>query len=118
VTAVLWAITAVAAAAAVWHAVTEHHVHLRLLRRLRPGTVVPQTTHDTWWHALPASGRVIVQAALTAAGLGAGIACAAAPMVAITVLAGIVVAGAVLVAVRAASSASRPDKAGRARSDG
>jgi ABC-type protease/lipase transport system fused ATPase/permease subunit len=101
-TAVLWAITAIAAAATVWHGVTEHHLHLRLLRCLRPGTVVPRTTHDTWWHALSRSRRIIVQVALTAAGLAAGIACEAAPAVAITVLAGSVVAGTVLVAVRTA----------------
>jgi hypothetical protein len=101
-TGVWWGITAVAAAAAVWHALTEHHAHLRLLRCVRPGTVIPQTTHDTWWHALPKSRRIIVQAALTVAGLGAGIACETVPAVGIAVLAGIVVAGAVLVAVRSA----------------
>jgi hypothetical protein len=102
VTALLWGITAVAAAAAVWHALTEHHVHLRLLRSVRPGTVVPQTSHDSWWHALPRGRRIIVQAALTAAGLGAGIACETAPAVGIPVFAGIVVAAGVLVVLRTA----------------
>jgi hypothetical protein len=104
VTAVLWAITAVATAAAVWHAVTEHHVHLRLLRRLFPGIVVPQTSHDTWWHSLPRSRRIIVQAALMAAGLGLGIASEVAPTAAITALGGIVATGAVLAVFRTLGS--------------
>lgn len=101
---VMWGIIAAAAAATVWHAVAEHHVHRRLLRRFRPGTAVPQTTHDTWWHSLPRSHRITVQAALTTAGLAAGIAYETVPTVAIAVLAGTVVAGIVLLAARTSSA--------------
>lgn len=97
---VMWGIIAAAAAATAWHAVTEHHLHLRLLRRFRPRTAVPETTHDTWWHGLPKSRRVTVQAGLALAGLTAGIAYETAPTVAIAVLAAAVVAGTLLLAVR------------------
>jgi hypothetical protein len=85
---VIWGITAAAVAATVWHALSEHHAHRRLLRRFRPGTVVPETRHDTWWHSLPKSHRVAVQAALTAAGLAAGIAYETVPAVVMAVLGG------------------------------
>jgi hypothetical protein len=100
----MWGIIAAAAAATLWHAMTEHHLHLRLLRHFRPGTVVPQTTHDTWWHGLPKSRQRTVQAALTMAGLAGGIAYETAPRVAIVVLGGIVLAGIMLLAVRAAGN--------------
>lgn len=97
---VMWGIVAVAAAATGWHAVTEHHWHLRLLRRFRPRTAVPETTHDTWWHALPKSRRVTVQAGLTLGGLAAGIAYETLPTVATAALGAMVAAGALLLAVR------------------
>jgi hypothetical protein len=67
--------------------------------------VVPETTHDTWWHSLPKSHRVTVQAALTTAGLAAGIAYETVPAVAIAVLAGLVTTGTVLLAIRTAGTA-------------
>jgi hypothetical protein len=97
---IMWGIVAAAVAATVWHAVTEHHMHLRVLRRFRPGTAVPQTTHDTWWHGLPKSRQRTVQVALTMAGLAGGIAYETVPRVAIVVLGGIVLAGATLLAIR------------------
>lgn len=97
---ILWGIIAAAVAATAWHAVTEHHLHLRLLRRFRPRTAVPETTHDTWWHGLRKSRRVAVQAGLMMAGLAAGIAYETAPAVAVAVLGAIVAAGALLLAVR------------------
>jgi hypothetical protein len=100
VSPIIWGIVVAAAAATAWHAVTEHQVHRRLLRRFRPGTVVPETTHDTWWHSLPKSYRVTVQAALMAAGLAAGIAYETIPAVATGVLAGLVTAGMALLAIR------------------
>jgi hypothetical protein len=103
----MWGIIAAAAAATAWHAVTEHHSHLRLLRRFRPRTAVPATTHDTWWHALPKNRRVTVQAGLMAGGLAAGIAYETLPTVAIAVLGAITVAGALLLAVRIAGGTRR-----------
>ena len=102
---VMWGIIAAAVAATVWHAVTEHHVHLRFLRHFRPGIVVPRTTHDTWWHGLPKSRRMSVQAALTALGLAGGIAYETAPRAAIVALGVIVVTGAALLAVRSFGNA-------------
>jgi hypothetical protein len=100
----IWGITATAVAATVWHAVTEHHVHRRLLRHFRPGTVVPETSHDTWWHSLPRRHRVAVQAALMMAGLAAGIGYETARTVTLAVLGGLVAAGTVLLIFRAAGT--------------
>ncbi len=97
---VIWGITAAAAAATAWHAVTEHHVHRRILRHFRPGTVVPETSHDTWWHSLPKSHRVTVQAGLATIGLAAGIAYETARAVTIAVLGGLVAAATVLLIIR------------------
>ncbi len=102
----MWGIIAFAAAATGWHAVTEHHVHLRVLRIVRPGTRVPSTTHDAWWHSLPRSHRIAVQATLTAAGLVAGFAYQAAPAVAMAVLGVIVAAAAGLLVIRAVGGRS------------
>lgn len=102
---VIWGITAVAAGATLWHAVTEHHAHRRILRRFRPGTVVPETRHDTWWHGLSKSRRVALQVALTIAGLAAGIAYETVPAVAMAVLGGLVVAGIMLVIIRTTGAA-------------
>jgi hypothetical protein len=104
---VIWGITAAAVAATVWHALSEHHAHRRLLRRFRPGTVVPETRHDTWWHSLPKSHRVAVQAALTAAGLAAGIAYETVPAVVMAVLGGLVAAATVLLIIRTTGTAVR-----------
>lgn len=97
---VMWGIVAAAIAATGWHAVTEHHLHRRVLRRFRPGIVVPETTHDTWWHSLPRRYRITVQAGLIAAGLAGAIAYKTVPLVAITVVGTIVIAAAVLLAMR------------------
>ena len=117
----IWGITAAAAAAAVWHAVTEHHAHRRLLGHFRPGTVVPETSHDTWWHSLPKSHRIAVQAALMIAGLGAGIAYEIVPAVTTAVLGGLAAAGIVLLIIRSAGNAMGPepdDSSGEARQAG
>ena len=102
----IWGITATAAAATVWHAITEHHVHRRLLRHFRPGTVVPETSHDTWWHSLPKTHRVAVQTALIAAGLAAGIGYETVPAVTTAVLCGLVAAGIVLLIIRTFGNAT------------
>jgi hypothetical protein len=109
---VIWGIIAAAAAATVWHAVTEHHAHRRLLQFFRPGTVVPETSHDTWWHSLPKGHRVTVQVALVTAGLVAGIAYETVPAAAIAGLSGLVAAGIVLLSVRTVGATLR-----RARAD-
>lgn len=108
---VVWGIIAAAAAATVWHAVTEHHVHRRLLRFFRPGTVVPETSHNTWWHSLPKGHRVTVQVALVTAGLVTGIAYETIPAAAIAGLSGLVAAGIVLLSVRAVGAALSRERA-------
>jgi hypothetical protein len=105
----IWGIAAAAAAATVWHAVAEHHAHRRLLRHFRPGTVVPETSHDTWWHSQPKSRRVAVQAALMTAGLAAGIAYEIVPAVTTALLGGLAAAGIVLLIIRTAGNAIGPE---------
>jgi hypothetical protein len=106
---IMWGITAAATVVTMWHAVTEHHMHLRLLRHFRSGTLVPETTHDTWWHSLPKNHRIAVQAALMTVGLVCAIAYEAMPAAAVAVLGVIVIAGAALLAIRSADrKRSRP----------
>jgi hypothetical protein len=108
----MWGIVAAAIAATGWHAITEHHLHRRVWRRFYPGTVVPATTHDTWWHSLPKSRRTTVQACLIAAGLAGGIAYKTVPLLAITVVGTIVMAAVALLAIRSAGPRFRLKKAG------
>jgi hypothetical protein len=59
---------AVAIAAAAYHGITEHHVHLQhFWRYIRPGTAVPPVRHDTRWHSLGHGRRNGILLALAAA---------------------------------------------------
>lgn len=64
----------IAAAAWAWHAVHEHHAHLRLLRVVRPDTFVPPVRHDTGWHGLGHWKRMAVHAAMLGAAVVIGLA--------------------------------------------
>ncbi len=51
-----------------WHAVVDHRVHLLALRRIIPGTQIPETAHQDWWDALPRRHQIGINAAVTAFG--------------------------------------------------
>lgn len=82
-----------------WHAVAEHHVHLRALRLVRRSTAVPETDHHAWWHSLPRRYRLAIQVALLLCGLGFGVAYPLAP-VPVLVLAGLAIAGGMAAGIR------------------
>lgn len=67
------ALACIAVAAWGWHAVREHHAHLRLLRVIRPDTFVPPTRHDTGWHGLGHWKRIAVDIAMFAAAIVIGL---------------------------------------------
>jgi hypothetical protein len=56
-----------ASVAWIWHAVTEHHVHLILARKVNPDICVPQTRHDARWHGMNHRRRMGVNATLIGA---------------------------------------------------
>lgn len=82
-----------------WHAVTEHHVHLRAWRLVRPRTVLPVTSHHAWWHSLPRRYRLAIQTALLLCGLAFGVAYPLAP-VPVLVLGGLAVCGGLALGIR------------------
>lgn len=93
------AVLITAGLAASWHAVTEHHVHLRVWRRVRPGTAVPESGHHAWWHSLPRRYRFAIQLALLLCGLAFGVAYPLAP-VPVLVLGGLAVAAGFAAGIR------------------
>jgi hypothetical protein len=66
------ALAGIALAAWGWHAVREHHAHLRLLRVFKPDTVVPPTSHDTGWHGTGHWKRGLVNVSMIAAAIVIG----------------------------------------------
>jgi hypothetical protein len=100
------AVLAVAVLAVTWHAVTEHHVHLRLARLVRLPVRVPVTSHHAWWHGLPRLYRIAIQAALVLCGLAFGIAYPLAP-VPVLALGGLAVAAGLGAGIRARLRADR-----------
>ena len=72
-TPVIIALAVVTIAAWAWHAVTEHHVHRKLLARVRRGVIVPQTRHDAWWHGMSHVKRLGVSALLLLAAMALGL---------------------------------------------
>jgi hypothetical protein len=98
---VLWWVLGAALVPLGWHAVAEHHVHLRALHLVRPRTVIPVSAHHSWWHSLPRLHRAAIQAALLSCGAAFGVAYPLAPA-AVAVIAALAVAAAVVtLAVRA-----------------
>jgi hypothetical protein len=85
---------AVVTAAMIWHAITGHHWHWKLIAAFRPGVQVPPARHDTGWHALPWWKRAIANAAVAAGAALTGLAWFLSPGA--TVVIGILVIIAVL----------------------
>jgi hypothetical protein len=94
------AVLALAVLATGWHAVTEHKVHRRAWRLVRPSTAVPETGHHAWWHSLPRRYRLAIQGALLLCGLAFGTAYPLAP-VPVLVTGAVAVAAGVTAGVRA-----------------
>lgn len=100
-------------AAGGYHAVTEHHVHLKIAHLVNRNVAVPETRHDTRWHAMNHGQRGAVNAGMIAAAFALGLAWRLAPKITtICVTIAIVAAAAALIA-RAVSKAlgqrHRPD---------
>jgi hypothetical protein len=70
---VMIALLGLAAAAWLYHCVTEHHVHLVIARKVSPSVVVPATRHDTRWHAMSHQARAGANLAMLAAAAGLGL---------------------------------------------
>jgi hypothetical protein len=95
---------AVVVAAAGYHGVTEHHWHLHYFwRYVRPGIVIPETRHDTRWHAMSHRARYAVNAAMAAAALGLGLAWQLAPAATTITVIIAIAAGAAALGARALS---------------
>jgi hypothetical protein len=95
------------AAATGWHAVADHHCHLRVLRRIRPGIQVPVTSHVTWWHGLSWPRKAAVNGSLLAAGGLTGLAWLLSPVAATTACAAVLAAMAVTMTIRAIARRGR-----------
>jgi len=83
-----------------WHAVSEHYLHLRLLRLIRHSTHVPVTSHDAWWHELAWWWRYAIQAALLVLATVIGLAYRAAPGAVTAVGAAVVIGALITLALR------------------
>jgi hypothetical protein len=101
-----WFAVAAGLLATGWHAIAEHHVHLRLLHRIRPRTVVPVTAHHAWWHTLTRARRLAIQGALLLAAAAFAVAYPLAPDV-VTIVFAITVAAATGLGIRAHATTRR-----------
>jgi hypothetical protein len=68
-------------AAGAYHAVTEHHVHLRIAHAVNPRVEIPPTRHDTRWHAMTHRQRAYVNAGMIAMAVLLGLAWGLQPQV-------------------------------------
>jgi len=66
-------------AAGGYHAVTEHHVHLRILHLVNPRVEVPETRHDSRWHAMGHGQRALANTGMIVAAACLGVAWRLAP---------------------------------------
>jgi hypothetical protein len=66
-TPVIVACFAVAVAAWLHHAVAEHHWHLHIAHWVSPRVEIPETRHDSMWHAMGHGARLGVDAGLLGA---------------------------------------------------
>lgn len=98
---VVLAVAVVLAGSWLYHAVADHHGHLRLLRAFRPATAVPGTRHDSAWHALSRPRRLLVNGMLVSAAVLAGLAWELSPPVTAACLVLATAAGVTRLAVRA-----------------
>jgi hypothetical protein len=99
---VVWAVIIVLMGGWLYHALVDHHGHLVLLRIVRPSTAVPETRHDSKWHAMSHPRRLLVNVMLTGAAILTGLAWELSPYVAAAVVIAWAVTAAVLVFVRRA----------------
>lgn len=99
---VVWAIVIVLMGGWLYHALADHHGHLVLLKLVRPAVVVPETRHDSKWHAMSHPRRLLVNALLVGAAILAGLAWELSPYVAAAVITGWAVTTAILVSMRRA----------------
>lgn len=83
---VVWAIVIVLAGAWLYHTLVDHHGHLALLKVVRPSTVVPETRHDSKWHAMGHPRQLAVNILLTGAAILLGLAWELSPYVAAVVV--------------------------------
>lgn len=101
------ALVVIALAAQGWHAIAEHHAHLRLLRVIRPETDVPPVRQAAFWHALGHWKRMAVQAGMLAAALVTGFIWSLSAVALIMILATGLTVAAVLLIVRSAAVPGR-----------
>ena len=64
-----------------YHAVTEHHVHKRIAHLVNPRVVIPETRHDSRWHAASHGLRWAVNAAMLGAAVTLGLAWGLSPRI-------------------------------------
>lgn len=85
---VVWAVIIVLLGAWLYHTLADHHGHLVLLKVIRPKTVVPETRHDSKWHAMSHPRRLLVNVMLTGAAVLTGLAWELSPYVAAVIVIG------------------------------
>ena len=73
-TPVILACFAVAVVAWLHHAIAEHHWLHHIAHKVNPAHAVPETRHDSMWHAMSHGMRIAVDIALLAAAACLGIA--------------------------------------------
>jgi hypothetical protein len=92
-------------AASAYHAVTEHHVHLRVARLVNPAVVVPETRHDTRWHAMTHRQRWYVNGGMIVMAIALGLAWRVQPRVTTISVVIVFIAAAAALIARAVSRA-------------
>ena len=85
---VVWAVVIVLLGAWLYHVIADHHGHLVLLKVIRPSVTVPETRHDSKWHAMSHPRRLLVNALLVAAAILIGLAWMLSPYVAAAMVTG------------------------------
>jgi hypothetical protein len=98
------AVLLILVAAAVYHGVTEHYWHLRYFwRYARPGIVIPETRHDTRWHAMGHAARWAYDAGMLIAAGFLGTAWRLEPRFTVYAVAAVTVTGVVWLGARTLS---------------
>lgn len=109
---VVWVVVLFLAGAWLWHTLADHHGHLVLLRVIRPSTVVPETRHDSRWHAASHPRRLMANLLLTGAAILTGLAWELSPYAAAAMVIGSGIVLAILSYMRRAGRGSlRPGSA-------
>jgi hypothetical protein len=95
-----------------YHAVTEHHVHLKIAQLVNPRIEVPQTRHDSRWHGMSHLQRAGVNGGMVIMAIALGVAWRIQPQ-ATTVCAAIIVIAAAAALVSRAIGNKLGRRAGR-----